>query len=88
MVDYSLETGSELDDLDQLKKILLRDALNALAPRQKEAIYLRFFEGLNYNEISGIMELNYQSARNLIHRAVEQVRKIIMNSDKFFQKQL
>ncbi len=45
------------------------NALNKLSSRQREAIYLRFFEGLDYEKISEIMVINTQSVRNLIHQS-------------------
>jgi len=81
LVDYSLETQMDLEETDHFKKKFLSDALNNLSSRQKEAVYLRFIEGLSYNEISEVLKLNYQSARNLIHRAIERMREIITNSN-------
>ena len=53
----------------------LNDSLNKLPERQKEALFLRFFAGLNYTEISGIMEVNQQSAYNMVFRGLEILRK-------------
>lgn len=81
LVDYSLEKNIDFEETEQLKKKLLSEALNNLSSRQKEVIYLRFIEELEYEEISQLLEINYQSARNLIHRAIEQLREIITSSD-------
>jgi RNA polymerase sigma factor (sigma-70 family) len=51
-------------------------ALNLLSKRQREAIYLKFFDGLDYEKISDIMSLNPQSVRNLIYQAI----KILKNN--------
>lgn len=48
---------------------------NVLNFRQKEAVCLRFMEGLSYDEISVLMGITYQSARNLIHRAISKIRE-------------
>lgn len=48
--------------------------INLLSNRQKEAIYLRFQAEMSYDEISIILGINYQSARNLIHRSIEKIR--------------
>lgn len=50
--------------------------LNALPPRQREIIYYRFFEGLDYNAICELMGLNYQSAYNLLQRSLTRLREI------------
>ncbi|NJN24794.1 MAG: sigma-70 family RNA polymerase sigma factor [Cyclobacteriaceae bacterium] len=49
--------------------------LGALPPRQKEALFLRFYGELNYSEIAKIMEINQQSAYNMVFRALEVLRK-------------
>jgi len=53
---------------------LLDKAMNKLGNRQREAIYLRYVVGLGYDELGEILDLNYQSARNLIYRGIEKLR--------------
>lgn len=65
------------DQEDQLLKNKVYNAINELSPRQKEIIYLKFHEGLSYEEVSEIMGLNYQASRNLIYQAVKVLKKII-----------
>ena len=48
--------------------------LNELPKRQKEAIYLRYYQNLSYEEISEIMDVNYQSVRNFVHKAISTLR--------------
>lgn len=64
--------GAEIEEekLAQLDKLL-----NELAPRPKEALFLRFYGGLNYSEISEIMGVNQQSAYNMVFRALEVLRE-------------
>jgi RNA polymerase sigma factor (sigma-70 family) len=66
----------ENDDLEKENEVLekFEKVLNMLNPRQKEAVYLRYKMNLSYEEISDMLEINYQSARNLIHRAVSKIR--------------
>jgi RNA polymerase sigma factor (sigma-70 family) len=49
--------------------------LNKLPKRQKEAIYLKYYSGLNTNDIANIMEVNYQSVANTIHKAIKNLRE-------------
>ncbi|MBO9633448.1 MAG: sigma-70 family RNA polymerase sigma factor [Chitinophagaceae bacterium] len=53
-------------------------ALNQLTNRQKEIVYLKFYQNLGYEEISEIMNINYQVARNLLHQAVKAMKKILL----------
>lgn len=48
--------------------------LNQLPKRQKEIIYLRFYQNLEIQEIVEVMEINSQSAYNLLHRALSSLR--------------
>jgi RNA polymerase sigma factor (sigma-70 family) len=67
---------SEQDDQQKMKKIL--EAINQLPPRQKEIIYLKIYKGLSYEEVSEIMEINYQVVRNLLCQALKTFRKLIV----------
>ena len=55
----------------------LVNALKKLPSKQKEAIYLRFNESLEYNEIAGILEITVESVRKQVHRAIKTIREII-----------
>lgn len=86
--DYSFELllrntiDDQLNELNEEKQKALTEALESLTDRQKEAIYLRFNRGLEYDEISVLLNLNYQSARALIHRAIERLREVIHIQEK------
>ena len=49
--------------------------LAELPSRQKEAIHLRYFQELPYEEIMSIMQLKYQTVRDLIYKAIKTLRK-------------
>lgn len=52
----------------------LARAINALSTRQREAVFLKFYEGLDYKRIAEVMSLNLQSVRNLIHQALRSIK--------------
>jgi len=79
---FSENLDDQLNELDEEKLHLIAEAMQSLTDRQKEAIYLRFNRGLEYEEISFLLSLNYQSSRALIHRAIEKLREIIHIQDK------
>jgi len=79
---FSENLDDQLNELDEEKLHLIAEAMQSLTARQKEAIYLRFNRGLEYEEISFLLSLNYQSSRALIHRAIEKLREIIHIQDK------
>lgn len=48
--------------------------LGFLSPRQRKAIELYYIEEKKYEDICEIMQMNYQSVRNLIHRGMTRMR--------------
>lgn len=67
--DYWIENEEEND-----KRRLVNRLLSGLTRNQREAVHLRFIEGLSYDEISEIMQINYQSVKTLIYRSVLRIR--------------
>jgi len=61
------------EEADSLRARLLA-LLNGLPPRQREAIYLHYFEGLDYQQVASIMGVNYQSVLNLTQKAMQKLR--------------
>ncbi len=54
--------------------------LQKLSKRQKEAIYLKFYQELGYDEISDVMSISYQSARTIIFKAIKTLRQEVGDS--------
>jgi RNA polymerase sigma-70 factor (ECF subfamily) len=52
----------------------IADLLNELPKRQKEVIYLHYFEEMDYTQIAGVMGINYQSVLNLTQKALRKLR--------------
>lgn len=49
-------------------------ALTVLTPREREAVYLRFFEDASYEEMARIMGTGESTVRVLVHRALVKLR--------------
>ncbi len=54
---------------------MLARCMENLTDRQREVILLRFYHNLEFAEISQVLEMNIQSVRNLLFRALEKIRK-------------
>lgn len=65
------------DEVKIEKKEELKEALNQLSNRQKEIVYLHFYNGMSYGEIEQILSINRQSVRNHIYRAMETLRSLL-----------
>ncbi|SEI55131.1 RNA polymerase sigma factor, sigma-70 family [Dyadobacter sp. SG02] len=54
----------------------LNSLLNQLPARQREALYLRYHQQLDIDEIARLMQINPQSASNLLHRGIKHIREV------------
>lgn len=55
---------------------LVHHLLEQLSPRQREALTLYYIEEKKYEDICRIMNMNYQSVRNLMHRGLSKLRSL------------
>lgn len=62
---------------------ILSLALNALPKRQREMIFLKYFDGCNYEEIAEVTGIKYQSVINHVHRGIIQLRNELAEGKKF-----
>lgn len=79
-VSFSMEELLVRIELDEEKKQELVKAINHLNSRQKETLFLRYYHGLTNGEIATIMNINRQSVRNNLSRAIKSLRGIIKSS--------
>lgn len=73
----SIPTHEELlilYETEQNKKSRLQNALDSLSKRQREAIYLKYYNGLSNKEISTVMDVNQQSVYNHISKAIQKMQ--------------
>jgi len=78
-VDFEVFEPNDLEILEELdsansRQERLKILIAQLPNRQQEALKLRFIENLNYTEIGNVLEVNTQSAKNLVFRAIEKLR--------------
>lgn len=77
LISYSYSEDISPEEETSQRSAAIQKALTELTPRQQEAVYLRFNMGLSYNDICEAMEMNNQSVRNLVFRAIEKMRNIL-----------
>ncbi|AYB34417.1 sigma-70 family RNA polymerase sigma factor [Chryseolinea soli] len=53
----------------------LTDALGKLSKRQREAVYLKFYERMTYEQLSEVLEIDLKSTYKLIGKAIDALRK-------------
>lgn len=59
----------------QLTAARMRHALDALPRRQREALYLRYYENLSYEEIASVMGLQRQAVANYLQYGIQKLRE-------------
>jgi RNA polymerase sigma factor (sigma-70 family) len=59
-----------------LQERRLSKTMEQLTPRQREALYYRYMEEFSYDDICQLMQMNYQSVRNLLSRTIAKLKKL------------
>ena len=62
------------DESHRNRRKLVEKILQVLTPRQKEIIYYRYIQEIGLKDICALMQLNYQSAQNLLQRAMNKMK--------------
>ncbi len=71
-----------LFEVEKEKETLVRESIQQLSARKKEAIFLRFYNGLSNDEIAEIMNINVQSVYNLISESILTLQKVFDRKSK------
>jgi RNA polymerase sigma factor (sigma-70 family) len=74
LVEFNIEAKmiTDIESAEQSNKI--KQILNTLPPRQREIMYLRFYENLDFDSIGQIMNISRQSVHNLLQKAYKNFR--------------
>ena len=68
---YILDESS----LNNVRKVQI--LMNELTPRQRQVFTLYYIEQRKYEDICDIMQMNYHSVRNLVHRGMLKLRAAV-----------
>jgi RNA polymerase sigma factor (sigma-70 family) len=81
--DFRLEATLSHEDciakyeLAEEQSFKLQQAISALSARQREVIFLRFFDDFSNREIATIMSITIESVYKLISKAVSSIKKFM-----------
>lgn len=75
--EYSIEYQIMEEEKDAEINHKVVQALKQLPAKQKEAIYLRYNESLEYSDIATILEISVESVRKQVYRAIKTIRETI-----------
>lgn len=62
----------------------IRQAIALLPKRQQEVLFLKFYQGLDHQQIADLMDINKQSVSNLLQKALITLRTLFPNNWQFW----
>ncbi|WP_165940162.1 RNA polymerase sigma factor [Dyadobacter psychrotolerans] len=71
----SAESNWILSETDQLTSNRLKNGIELLPKRQREALYLKYYENLSYDEIGEVMGLQRQAVANYLQYGIQKLRE-------------
>ena len=75
--EYSIEEKLISEESFAERNNKLKQAIDQLPRKQKESIYLRYNQGLEYEQVAKILEISVESARKQVYRAIKTIRDCI-----------
>ena len=75
--DVSVSVNDKLVDEEERQQLQQRveQGLALLTPRQRESVYLRYMQELEYEDIAHLMQMTIPSVRNLVSRGLAEMRQ-------------
>lgn len=74
-IEPSLETTMINQQADQAQQQQLHSALETLTQRQREAVFLKFYSQLTYDEIASLLGISNKATYKLMARAIDILRQ-------------
>lgn len=86
--NFSHEDLLILQETEKAESEALNRALQEIPPRVREALYLKTYNDLSYQEIAVIMRVSPQVARNYVSQAFQRLRVILLSAGSNSLKKL
>jgi RNA polymerase sigma factor (sigma-70 family) len=77
--EYNIEQVIIKSEEETEKKRLIELLLKELPVKQKEVLYLRFNEAMEYSDIAKVMNISVESVRKQVYRAIKTIRELFSN---------
>jgi len=72
--EYSIEKSIIKSEEERFRGNRMTEAMNSLSDYQKEAIYLKYSQGFEYEKIAELLDIDVSSARTLIYRSLKKMK--------------
>ena len=79
-IDFSVENFIINKEVDAALRQKFQSAIARLNTKQREAIYLRFYEGLSYEEIAAITGITVKGVYKLMARSIKSLKETMAAS--------
>ncbi len=67
-----------IEELKEKEKVQrLRQAVNALSVKQREVIFLTFYENLTQQQVASVLAVEIKTVRNLLCKSIKALRSIL-----------
>jgi len=76
LYEFSIERVIVEKQISEEKAEKLKKTLSLLSKRQKEIIYLKYYQYLDHGQIAELMNISSQSVYNLLHEAIYKLRSL------------
>ncbi|GGB83377.1 RNA polymerase sigma factor [Dyadobacter sediminis] len=74
-VEFSVEEQYIADEVTTARSLHIQNLISTLPRRQKEVVYLKFFQELSRDQIAQIMNITPQTVSNLLQIAIRQMKE-------------
>jgi RNA polymerase sigma factor (sigma-70 family) len=74
LITFSIQEQLVETETERQRLVQLNHMINILPERQKEVLYLKFYQNLSNQEIAELLDIQYQSVSNLLQRALIYLR--------------
>ena len=74
--EFSIERIIIEKQISEERAEKLKKTLSQLSKRQKEIIYLKYYQYLDHGQIAELMNISKQSVYNLLHETINQLRSL------------
>jgi RNA polymerase sigma factor (sigma-70 family) len=75
LMEFSYESILVEEQTNFELKQKLSSAFAELTHRQQEALYLRYYSHMTYEEIAGVMDISYQGVLNVMYKSIRFLRE-------------
>lgn len=77
-LEFNIEQIIIRNEHDLELKRRLEDSIKGLTSRQREVIYLRFYEGLSYEKVGAVLGITTKATYKIVARALERLKEIML----------